>query len=73
MSKERDELEKHVVNLQTELAKIESDRDGKESGQKELKVNINRKQKLLDSVYFLFFFNLIKIKFNFYFVRIKKT
>jgi predicted nucleic acid-binding Zn-ribbon protein len=52
MSAEREALEKEVAELQKELAKVESDRDGRESAQKDLRVNIDRRQKALTAVSF---------------------
>ena len=55
MSAERESLEREVAKHQSELSKIESDRDGKEMAQRELKVNIDRKRKEIDAVSFLYF------------------
>ncbi|KAI1727452.1 SMC proteins flexible hinge domain-containing protein [Ditylenchus destructor] len=48
MSAEREALEREVAKHQSELSKIESDRDGKEMAQRELKLNIDRKKKDID-------------------------
>lgn len=50
MSAEQEALEQEVARLQTEQAKFESERDGKDAGQKELKIKLERKQKVIEKV-----------------------
>lgn len=62
MNERRGELEKEVKKHQTEMAKLESERDGKDLGQKELLINIERKKTALNTVKFLIAeFNLLSI------------
>lgn len=50
VNEHRAELEQKLKKFQTEMATLESERDGKDSAQKELRINIERKKTALNSV-----------------------